>query len=291
MVRKDYRTMLKNKDINIRDPFVLLWEGKYYLYGTRGKTTWGEADGIDCYISDDLENYEGPIVAFQKPEGFWADRNYWAPEVYAYNGAFYMFASFKNEKECRGTQVLRSEAPQGPFLPISERPVTPRDWECLDGTLFIDQNQKPWMVFCHEWQQITDGTMCAMPLSDDLSSAVGEPVVLFKGSDPSWADHEKPEFVTDGPFLYRCENGELIMIWSSRAHGYVQAVARSESGDILGPWKQDDRLLFDKDGGHGMIFRDKENRLLLVLHAPDTYLEERPRFIELEDRDGNLYLR
>ena len=32
---------MKLADINIRDPFVLLHEGKYYLYGTRGATCWG----------------------------------------------------------------------------------------------------------------------------------------------------------------------------------------------------------------------------------------------------------
>ena len=48
---------MKLADINIRDPYVLLHEGKYYLYGTRGATCWGEADGFDAYVSDDLENW------------------------------------------------------------------------------------------------------------------------------------------------------------------------------------------------------------------------------------------
>ena len=34
-------------DINIRDPFVLVENGKYYLYGTRGATTWTKAYGVD----------------------------------------------------------------------------------------------------------------------------------------------------------------------------------------------------------------------------------------------------
>lgn len=29
---------MKRTEINIRDPFVLVHEGKYYLYGTRGAT-------------------------------------------------------------------------------------------------------------------------------------------------------------------------------------------------------------------------------------------------------------
>ena len=40
-------------DIHIRDPFILVEDGKYYLYGTRGKTCWGPATGFDVYVSDD----------------------------------------------------------------------------------------------------------------------------------------------------------------------------------------------------------------------------------------------
>ena len=44
-------------DINIRDPFVLCENGKYWLYGTRGPTCWGKADGFDVYVSDDLNTW------------------------------------------------------------------------------------------------------------------------------------------------------------------------------------------------------------------------------------------
>lgn len=70
---------MKTADINIRDPFVLCEDGKYWLYGTRGPTCWGEADGFDVYTSTDLENWEGPFVCFHNDGTFWADRNYWAP--------------------------------------------------------------------------------------------------------------------------------------------------------------------------------------------------------------------
>ena len=94
--------MMNRNEINIRDPFVLVHEGKYYLYGTRGATCWGPADGFDVYVGDDLEHWDGPVECFHNDGTFWADRNYWAPEVYFYQGAFYMFASFKNAEVSRG---------------------------------------------------------------------------------------------------------------------------------------------------------------------------------------------
>ena len=33
---------MRTDEINIRDPFVLVHGGVYYLYGTRGATCWGE---------------------------------------------------------------------------------------------------------------------------------------------------------------------------------------------------------------------------------------------------------
>lgn len=61
---------MKTTEINIRDPYILVHEGTYYLYGTRSATCWGPADGFDCYVSEDRENWEGPIEIFHRPEGF-----------------------------------------------------------------------------------------------------------------------------------------------------------------------------------------------------------------------------
>lgn len=50
-----------------------------------------------------------------------------------------MFASFKSETRSRATQILSADHPNGPFLLHGEEPITPKDWECLDGTFYIDQ--------------------------------------------------------------------------------------------------------------------------------------------------------
>ncbi len=42
---------MRREDVNIRDPYVLVHDGKYYLYGTRSATCWGEAGGLGCYVS------------------------------------------------------------------------------------------------------------------------------------------------------------------------------------------------------------------------------------------------
>ncbi len=275
---------MRTNEINIRDPFVLLHNGTYYLYGTRGKTCWGPATGFDVYRGPDLEEWEGPVPCFENDGSFWADRNYWAPEVHSWQGAFYMFASFKSETRRRGTAILRAETPMGPFVPWSDGPVTPADWECLDGTFFADGQGTPWIVFCHEWVQAGDGEILAMPLSADLRAPAGEPRLLFRASEAPWVKQVHHSsgmdgYVTDGPFIWRARDGRLLCLWSSMsASGYTQALAASDTGRIDSHFSQLPPL-FERDGGHGMLFRRKDGALMLTLHSPNEHLKERPRFI------------
>ncbi|HEX2908269.1 MAG TPA: glycoside hydrolase family 43 protein [Phototrophicaceae bacterium] len=288
--------MLTNNAIHIRDPFVLpiLAEQHYYLYGTTGPESWTNlASGFDYYTSPDLQNWAGPFPAFRPPAGFWADRNFWAPEVHGYRGRYYLFASFKAEGVCRGTQILAADSPQGPFLPISAGPATPRDWECLDGTFFVDAHNDPWIIFCHEWVQVGDGEICALRLSADLTAAVGQPYQLFRASAAPWAQEinskNRKGYVTDGPSLHRLANGELLMLWSSFGMGgYTVGIARSVSGEIFGPWQQVPEPLYAGDGGHCMVFRGFDGQLWLALHRPNQSPDERPQFIPLREQGSGL---
>ena len=281
---------MKTNEINIRDPFVLPYEGRYYMYGTRGATTFtGYADGFDVYVSSDLENWEGPIEIFHRPEGFWADHNFWAPEAHVYNGKIYLFATFAGEGTRMGTASLAADDPRGPFVPLSDGTLTPESWRCLDGTLYASPEGEPYLVFCHEWTQVRDGEICAVRLSSDLSRAVGEPKLLFRASQgaPSIWPYREINWVTDGPFLLRTDDGRLHLLWSSFGEGgYVQALAHSDTDGIDGHWTVDRELLFDRNGGHGMIFRDFAGQYTLTLHSPNKTLMERPVFRRLLYENG-----
>ena len=282
--------MIPTTQINIRDPFILVHQDVYYLYGTRGPTCWGKADGFDVYRSQRLDSWEGPFVCFRNDGSFWADRNYWAPEVHRWKNAFYMFASFKSETRRRGTAILRAESPLGPFIPWSDGPVTPADWECLDGTFYADRKGRPFMVFCHEWVQAGDGEILALPLTDDLKAPSGAPFLLFRASEAAWSRpvHHSSRItghVTDGPFMWRLPGGQLLCLWSGFSEkGYAQGVALSDNGEIDGLFSQT-APLFLEDGGHGMIFRALDGQLYLTLHSPNRSLQERPVFLPLTVRD------
>ena len=283
---------MKCSEINIRDPFVLVENGTYYIYGTRAANFGVKTGGFDVYASTDLENWSEAHECFNSAKNGFNTGVNWAPEVHRYNGAYYMFATFTKDNGLRGTFILRSDSPEGPFVPHSNGAVTPYEWECLDGTLYIDKQGTPYLVFCHEHTQIIDGTVCYIELSGDLKRSVGEPITIFKGSSPAWAD-KKPEgehYTTDGPFMFRTKDDVLLMIWSTFiGHNYIETAVRFENGEIGCEFEHLNPIITD-DGGHGMIFR-ADNKLYLTFHSPNQTDYERPRFIEIEDIGDNIAIK
>lgn len=282
---------MKNSDINIRDPFVLKKDGKYYMYGTRAVDFGIKTAGFDVYVSTDLENWSEPKqVFFSEKYGLNKSSN-WAPEVHEYGGKYYMFATFEQANGNRGTYSLVSDAPDKEFELCSKTALTPAQWMSLDGTLYIDKNGEPYLVFCHEHVQILNGTICFMKLNKELSEAVSEPVLMFSGKEAYTACHsEDGRYVTDGPFMYEGKNGRLYMVWSTCANGYHQCLAVSDNGQLDGNWIQLEPI-FTEDGGHGMLFRDFEGNLKLTLHCPNVSLEEHPAFFDIEDTGDRLSLK
>lgn len=272
-------------DIYIRDPYILVHQDTYYLYG---KKRQGDTAFV-VYTSSDLEEWSEPKVVFSPAPDFWGTRDFWAPEVHCYQGRFYMLASFKAEGSCRATHILAADSPDGEFKPVSPFPATPPEWECLDGTLYVDGEGTPYMVFCHEWTQICNGTMCYAPLKSDLSGFAGEPRVMFAARDYDFvktAIEGREAYVTDGPFLHRGKDGSLRLIWSSFGEkGYLISALKSDNGRLDGHWSAEN-LLFDGHGGHGMIFRALDGQLRLVLHAPNhPWGSERARLFRLQENE------
>ena len=175
----------------LRDPFVLVENGVYYAYGT----------GWVCY-----KNTDGCLDGDWKPLGQVAvdpetvkDQR-WAPEIHRYGGSYYMFTTYRSRvTNHRGCTILKSDSPEGPFREITNGFITPTEWDSIDGTLYIDQEGQPWMVFVHEWTCMPDkiGSFAAAKLSEDFTHFISEPMELFRAKDPAGACGG----VTDGCFL------------------------------------------------------------------------------------------
>ena len=116
--------------------------------------------------------------------------------------------------ERRASHILVSDTPDGPYKPMEDDIYLPADMPTLDGTFWVDEYGKPYMVYCYEWLQNGNGTIEKIELKLDLSGSVGEAELLFKASDSPWSrekdkdGNDKPNKVTDGPFLFKTETGK-----------------------------------------------------------------------------------
>ncbi len=288
-------------ETRLRDPYILPDPPTqtYYLVTSSVRPVGLRANTVSVLRSKDLRTWTGPYPIFEIGPDFWAQGHIWAPEMHPYRGKYYLFATMNGsrrlidepwpdwpDKTERGTQVLVADSPMGPFGPFANRSHTDPNIMALDGTLWVEEGVT-YMVYCHEWVQIRDGTIELIRLKDDLSDVVGPPVTLFKASEAPWTPEGRDRYVTDGPFLYRTRTGRLLMIWSSFTDtGYTTGIAASQSGRVQGPWVHMPTPLFRKDGGHGMIFTTFDGILMLLLHSPNRGPDERARLFELVD-DGD----
>ncbi len=306
---------LKRADIYIRDPFILPVKetATYYMYASMGKRdSTTPFYGVVVYKSKDLQNWEGPVTVFRLHDSlpWWPSAQHapWAPEVHRFKNKYYLFATFHNPFKKinpydtiaqsplieRGTAVLVASSPEGPFAPLQkEHKQTPAGWMTLDGTPYIE-GRKRYMVFCHEWLQIGDGTVNTVRLKKDFSTIKGKPVTLFAASSAPWVDsigltpEKEKGYVTDGPWFHRTQRGTLLMLWSSfSAQGYAVGIAVSESGRLKGPWKQE-KLLYNNDGGHPMLFRTFTGKLVMALHQPNSGDAIRARLFTMIDTGHSL---
>lgn len=284
---------VKRENLLIRDPYILVYENKYYMYGT----CLSRGQGYGCVVSEDLENWSEPIQIFSPFEGFDGCADYWAPECHYYNGSFYLFASYRSSiTQKRGTAIFKSTSPVGPFELITDGHITPKERDCIDGTLYIDDDGQPWMVYVNEWTSSPDevGEMAAAKLSDDFTEFISEPIMLFRARNHIWTTGS----ITDGPVLYKTENGKLVMLWSNldKNSGYAVGMAVSDNGRIDGNWIHSPKPFYNRgrefslDGGHPMLFKTLDGEFVMSIHSPNSSSDgvfETAKFIPVEDT-GNM---
>ena len=276
------RRVLENiplDSINLSDPFILADQktNMYYMTGTGGL----------LWKSKDLKYWNGPYNVVKTDSNSWMGPKpmIWAAEIHAYKGKYYYFATFTNRAviidtfrgnkiERRASHVLVSDQPDGPYVPMKDSVYLPANKPTLDGTFWVYTDGKPYMVYCYEWLQNWNGTMEKIELKPDLSGSIGEGKVLFLASDSPWSREkdetgaDKPNKVTDGPYLFNTGTGRLGMIWTSWIYDvYTQGVAYSQSGTLDGPWIHDIEPITPPNFGHGMLFRTLEGKMLMSVHS------------------------
>lgn len=264
------------------DPFVLLYEGKYYMYCTvendekltdhhSFNTAVNKQDGYYVYQSEDLKNWENKGMCLRK-EDVMGDKWFWAPEVLHRNGKFYMVYS---SEEHIGMAV--ADSPLGPFRQEEKRWLY--EEKAIDGHLFVDDDGTVYLYYVrlHNGNQIYVAKMAEDLLSIDTLYED----CLIK-AEAEW--ETKDCLVAEGPFVLK-HKGFYYLTYSAnhtRCQDYAVGVALSQSP--TGPFEKfkGNPILHKNDKfcgvGHHSFTTSKDGKTLIcAYHCHDSFENFKPR--------------
>ena len=128
-VEEEKPVTVLSKTVPLADPYILVHDSLYYIYGTNVGT------GFDVYYSKDLEYWERASALSLSHANSYGESMFWAPEVYYVekDKKFYMFYSTE-EHIC----VATADSPLGPFKQDEHKPIREeKSIECFKA-------EEPW---------------------------------------------------------------------------------------------------------------------------------------------------
>lgn len=284
-----------------RDPFVTVDRraGRYYII-TPARADSDSAMALEAYESRDLKMWRRLGLVYQGTEGWMKNvvrgkDHWWAPDTYYYRGRYYTIVTLTSQKLGRVnfcTLLKGGKSPADPYRNVWKDgeaiSLTPYGHQCLDGSLYVDEEKRPWLVYSLEWNgaQVQDriGETWAIRLKKNLKGSIGQPIRLFRASEAEWTGW-KPgvEDIVDAPFLWKDpQSGHLICLWSGFNGTYCVGQAISRSGRIEGPWEHLPDPIY-VNGGHEMVFRDLQGNLKMSLHHDNNNAHLNIVDIEIEN--------
>ena len=213
------KTFYQNPVCEGADPFVLLYDGTYYLYSTNS------ADGYRVFTSDDMATWTDRGYCLRK-EDVKGDRGFWAPEITVRDGKFYM-VYIANEH----LGIAVADSPLGPFRQEEKKWLNE---VCeIDGHFFVDDDGTTYLYFV----RFDGGNVlwCAKMNDDLLSYDESTARFLFRAED-DW--ELKDCSVVEGPFVLK-HKGKYYLTYSAnhtRCADYAVGCAISDSP--MGPFKK-----------------------------------------------------
>ncbi|MBQ4619808.1 MAG: family 43 glycosylhydrolase [Clostridia bacterium] len=198
-------------DYGVGDPFVMRFNGTYYLYPSSCE------DRVKVYTSKDLVNWKYEGYCTKGRDVYFA----YAPEVTYWRGHFYMITSPNGG----GHYILKSDSPLGPF-----EPVTKNFGHSIDGSFFKLDDGRIMILYPDNWiiksKFLDENTM----LPESLASSTGATL-------RHWT--EGPGLFRRGDWYYLTFTGNHVcstgyqVAFASRKGGPRGAFAQREDSTLL----------------------------------------------------------
>ncbi len=226
-------------NVQLADPFVMHWEGEYYLYGTWDRNP---CRGVPVYTSKDLANWRFRGFALEPGPHTWSKQHFWGPEVVPWKGRFLMYFNASpnptpappfNMHLC----LAEGASPLGPFKELKAPWYSPEGPdEAIDQHLLLDDDGQAYLYFTRVGARMN--YIQGVKLKPDLTSFDGEPRDLIKPTEPwesrAWEGHK----VVEGAFCLK-HKGLYYLVYTANHFlddDYCEGCAVSEKP--LGPFRK-----------------------------------------------------
>lgn len=261
------------------DPFVLAFDGGFLAYGTGAPV-----DGLvfEVLHSDDLVHWTRVGGALEAVPGDLGS-DYWAPEVVAADGRYYLYYSIGFGDRGHHLRVAAAESPLGPFRDLGLN-LTPGERFAIDPHPFCDVDGRWYLFYARDVLDADRvGTHLAVSEMSTMTSLGAGRSVLVPTAD--WQIFERERSIHGGVYDWHTLEGpnvrrhgdRYVCIYSGGSYlgeGYQLAWASAEHP--LGPWTEAagdrHRLLATVPGrvrgpGHNSVATTHGGTDVLVYHA------------------------
>lgn len=300
-------TDIDGNPVTFGDPFILhASDGVFYMYGT---TDYVFKD-FKCYSSKDLIHWKNEGSCLLPQDDSWTTDVFWAPEVYEYNGKFYMLHSSNwkenpsNELENFRIGVAVSDKPTGPFIEMYEEPIFDSRYPIIDANVYFAEDGRMYLYYsrcCYKHpvkselsdllikegkaSEVQESWIYGVELKPDFSGIIGEPVLLLcppktlSDGQSKWEDlsaltgeGEAIRRWNEGSYLFKRANTYYLMYSCNYWRGQHYAVGYATSQNPLGPFvKADNNPVLEKNSDKGGEVYCTGHNMVLTLPNGDMY--------------------
>lgn len=260
------------------DPTVFKDKNTYYLYGTNELDT---SKGFKVFTSKDLEHWEssegsGDGLALKKGDAF-GNGNFWAPQVFSYNGAYYMAYTADEQ-----IAIAKASSPLGPFTQSEKEPFFKNtQYKTIDPFIFFDDDGQ---IYLYYVKQNGGNNLYGAKLKDDFSEIIESTEQACIVATEQWENTENASWpVTEGPTVIKRDDTYYIFYSANDFRNPDYAVGYATSKSPLGPWEKQDAPIISRNNlpengtGHGDIFEGKDDQLYYVMHTHNDSYQAIPR--------------
>ncbi len=254
-------------DVLLADPFIYREKDTYYLYGT------ADDDGLLVWTSKDLVNWQLHNHAYRRTKQTWAQRYFWAPELFKHKNKYYLHFTALGGGNKRRIVLAEADSPLGPFKEI-KAPWFDHGIATIDSHVLQDTDGQLYLY------AVAVDRLLEKKLFEINVRRLDEKLNPSKDATFCITPNEAWEgIVNEGPFVQK-RNGLYYLTFSTVGYmspEYGVSVATSKSP--LGPWKKvsSNRVLqrtADVSGpGHHCFIDSPDGKEMFIAYHTHQHLD------------------